>query len=72
MVYLSITDCDDTAFGVGTLTWQDLVHSWKAGPGRDCGKRTNKNNGITQMHERRKNFRPLCFSYKNFRSALID
>jgi len=24
---------DDTAFGVGTLRWQDLIHSWKAGPG---------------------------------------
>ena len=24
---------DDTAFGAGTLSWQDLVHSWKAGPG---------------------------------------
>ena len=22
-----------TVFGVGTLTWQDPVHSWKAGPG---------------------------------------
>ena len=22
---------DDTAFGVGTFSWQDLVHSWKAG-----------------------------------------
>ena len=21
------------AFGAGTLTWQDPVHSWKAGPG---------------------------------------
>jgi hypothetical protein len=28
-----IADCDDTAFGAGTLTWQDPVHSWKAGPG---------------------------------------
>jgi hypothetical protein len=26
-------DCDDTAFGAGTLTWQDPVHFWKAGPG---------------------------------------
>ena len=25
--------CDDTAFGAGTLTWQDPVHSCKAGPG---------------------------------------
>ena len=24
---------DDTAFGVGTFSWQDLVHSWKADPG---------------------------------------
>ena len=23
----------DTAFGVGTFSWQDPVHSWKAGPG---------------------------------------
>jgi hypothetical protein len=34
--HLWIADCDDTAFRVGTLTWQDPVHSWKAGP--DCGK----------------------------------
>ena len=28
-------DCrsDDTAFGVGTFSWQDPVYSWKAGPG---------------------------------------
>jgi hypothetical protein len=31
--HLSIADCDDTTFGAGTLTWQDPVHSWKAGPG---------------------------------------
>ena len=24
---------DDTIFGMGTLSWQDPVHSWKAGPG---------------------------------------
>ena len=24
---------DDTAFEAGTFSWQDLVHSWKAGPG---------------------------------------
>ena len=24
---------DDTAFGGGTFSWQDPVHSWKAGPG---------------------------------------
>ena len=24
---------DDTAFGVETFSWQDPVHSWKAGPG---------------------------------------
>ena len=23
----------DTAFGAGTFSWQDPVHSWKAGPG---------------------------------------
>ena len=28
-----IADDGDTAFGAGTLTWQDPVHSWKAGPG---------------------------------------
>ena len=31
--HLLITDCVDTAFRAGTLTWQDPVHSWKAGPG---------------------------------------
>jgi hypothetical protein len=30
--HLVIADSDDTAFGAGTLTWQDPVHSWKAGP----------------------------------------
>ena len=30
---LLIADCDDNAFGAGTLTWQDQVHSRKAGPG---------------------------------------
>ena len=24
---------DDTAFGAGTFSWQDPLHSWKAGPG---------------------------------------
>ena len=24
---------DDTAFREGTFSWQDPVHSWKAGPG---------------------------------------
>ena len=24
---------DDTAFGPETFSWQDPVHSWKAGPG---------------------------------------
>ena len=24
---------DDTAFGAGTFSWQDEVHSWKEGPG---------------------------------------
>ena len=24
---------DDTTFGAGTFSWQDTVHSWKAGPG---------------------------------------
>ena len=24
---------DDTAFEAGTFSWQDPVHSWKAGPG---------------------------------------
>ena len=24
---------DDTAFGEGKFSWQDPVHSWKAGPG---------------------------------------
>ena len=24
---------DNTAFGAGTFSWQDPVHSWKAGPG---------------------------------------
>ena len=25
---------DDTAFGARTFSWQDPVHSWKAGPGK--------------------------------------
>jgi hypothetical protein len=31
--HLLMADCDDTAFEAGTLTWQNPVHSWKAGPG---------------------------------------
>ena len=31
--HLLIADYDDTVFGAGTLTWQNPVHSWKAGPG---------------------------------------
>ena len=31
--HLSITDYDDTTFGMGTLTWEDPVDSWKVGPG---------------------------------------
>ena len=31
--HLLIADCDDTIIWAGTLTWQDPVHSWKAGPG---------------------------------------
>ena len=45
---LSIADCEDTAFGAGTLTWQDPVHSCKAGPGEVMtveNKQTNKNPG---------------------------
>ena len=33
MVSLLIADYDDTAFGVGTLICQDMVYSWKVGPG---------------------------------------
>ena len=33
---------DETAFGAGTFSWQNPVHSWKAGPGEVCGKQTNK------------------------------
>ena len=32
---------NDTAFGVGTFSWQDPVHSWKAGPG-ECMTVENK------------------------------
>ena len=45
--HLLNADCDDTAFGEGTLTWQDPVHSWKAGPSEvmtDCGKQTKTEN----------------------------
>jgi hypothetical protein len=28
-----ITDYNHTSFGAGTFSWQDPVHSWKAGPG---------------------------------------
>ena len=31
--YLWIAVYDGITFGAGTLTWQDPVHSWKAGPG---------------------------------------
>ena len=28
-----IQEPNDTTFGAGTFSWQDPVHSWKAGPG---------------------------------------
>jgi hypothetical protein len=28
-----ISDYDDTDLGAGTLTWQNPVKTWKAGPG---------------------------------------
>ena len=31
--HLWITNYDDITLSVGTLTWQDPVHFWKAGPG---------------------------------------
>ena len=33
---------DDTPFGAGAFSWQDPVHSWKAGPGEvmTVGKQT--------------------------------
>ena len=37
----AIPDCDDTAFGAGTLPWQDPVHYWKAGPGEVENKEIN-------------------------------
>jgi hypothetical protein len=36
--HLSIADCDDTAFGAGTLTWQDPVQESRSFRGHDCGK----------------------------------
>ena len=42
--HLSISQTDDTAFGAGTFSWQNPVHSWKGGPG-ECmtwvGKKTS-------------------------------
>ena len=40
-----IADDGDTAFGAGTLTWQDPVHSWKAGPGKVMTGKLNKQKG---------------------------
>ena len=40
---------DDTAFGAGTFSWQDPVHSWRAGPGEVMtveNKQTNRNDSI--------------------------
>jgi hypothetical protein len=31
--HLWVPDYDGIPFRAGTLTWQDPVHSWKAGPG---------------------------------------
>jgi len=45
--HLWIADYDDIAFRVGTLTWQDPVHSRKADPGEvmtEENKQTNKKN----------------------------
>ena len=41
---------NDTAFWAGTFSWQDQVHSWKAGPGEVMtveNKQTNKINEIS-------------------------
>ena len=43
--HLWITDCNDTAFGAGSLTWQDPMHSWKAGPGKVMTGKLNKQKG---------------------------
>ena len=44
-------DCrsDDTTFGVGTFSWQDPVHSWKAGP--DEVMTTEKKNPEALMNQ---------------------
>ena len=42
----TIFDCGshDTAFEAGTFSWQDPVHSWKAGPSEVMTGKTNKQN----------------------------
>ena len=39
--HLSTSQADDTDFEAGTFSWQDPVHSWKAGPG-ECMTVENK------------------------------
>ena len=43
-----------TTFGTGTLTWQDPVHSWKAGPGEVMTVENlfiySKSEGMTQFN----------------------
>ena len=59
-----IADCDDTAFGEGTLTWQDPVHSWKAGPG-EVMTVENKQNLIFRLGSHgfgNSAFSPNCFT----------
>ena len=59
-----IADCDDTAFGEGTLTWQDPVHSWKAGPG-EVMTVENKQNLIFRLGSQgfgNSAFSPNCFT----------
>ena len=53
---------DDTAFGAGTFSWQDPVHSWKAGLGEvmTVEKQTNKN-ASTGKREMQENFALLYY-----------
>ena len=37
---------DDTTFGARTFSWQDPVHSWKAGPGEVMTVENKQTNSV--------------------------
>ena len=66
--HLHLGGLNDTAFGVGTFSWQDPVHSWRAGPGEviTVGDKFWRDN-----HRKIALFQPFFLSMHNFRTFTI-